>query len=261
MKKMKKLVIGNWKMNPATVAHAKRIVAATKKTTRTLERTTVVVCPPFPFITYALPKGSGATNANELRVGAQDVSFEEAGPFTGDVSAAMLADMGLLYVIVGHSERRKVGETSEIVAKKALAAANAGLTAVVCVGEEVRDQDGAYLHFIKEQIKSSLVGFSKKLVASEKLVIAYEPIWAIGAKEAMTPALIHEMGIFIQKVLSDIYGQEEATVVPILYGGSVNFRNAADIIAIGDVDGLLVGRESVNQPGFSELLKAVDGVK
>ena len=260
-RKQKKLVIGNWKMNPATVAHAKRIIVATKKTARILEHTSVVMCPPFPFITYALPRGGAAGHAKDPKVGAQDVSFEEAGPFTGDVSVAMLADMGLSYVIVGHSERRKTGETNDIVARKAIAAAAGGLVAVVCVGEETRDTDGAYLDFIKEQIKSSLVGFSRKAVTDGKLVIAYEPIWAIGAKDAMTPGAIHEIGIFIKKVLSDIYGQDEATTVLILYGGSVNFRNAADIIAMGDVDGLLVGRESVNQPGFSELLRAVDMVK
>jgi triosephosphate isomerase len=259
-KKSKKLVIGNWKMNPATVAHAKRIILATKKTARTLSRTAVVMCPPFLFLPYALPRGGSVKNAKDPGVGAQNVYFEEGGAFTGEVSTQMLADMGLSHVIVGHSERRKMGETSEIVAKKAIATAMTRLAAVVCIGEETRDQEGVYLDFIKEQIKASLAGFPKKLVTDGKLVIAYEPIWAIGAKEAMTPALIHEMSIFIKKVLSDLYGQAEATAVPILYGGSVNFRNAADIVSVGDVDGLLVGRESVNQPGFSELLRAVDMV-
>jgi len=264
MKKNKKLVIGNWKMNPATVAHAKRIIAATRKTARVLEHTSVVMCPPFPFLDIALPRrtATGAlVNTKDPSAGAQNVYFEEGGAFTGEVSASMLADMKLSHVVVGHSERRAMGETDAVVAKKAVAVAGAGMIAVVCVGDASRSQDGAYLGFVKEQIKASVAGFSKKAVVDGKLVIAYEPIWAIGAKEAMTPALIHEMGIFIKKVLSDIYGQEEAMSVPILYGGSVNFRNAADIVGIGGVDGLLVGRESVNQPGFSELLKAVDMVK
>jgi triosephosphate isomerase len=264
MKKTKKLVIGNWKMNPATVAHAKRIIAATRKTSRVLERTAVVMCPPFPFVSFAVARRNAKgtlLNAKDPSAGAQNVYFEEGGAFTGEVSAAMLADMSISHVIVGHSERRAMGETDEVVAKKAVAVASARMTAVVCVGEASRSQDGAYLGFVREQIKASLAGVSKKAVTEGRLIIAYEPIWAIGAKEAMTPALIHEMEIFIKKVLSDIYGQEEATAVPILYGGSVNFRNAADIVGIGGVDGLLVGRESVNQPGFSELLKAVDGVK
>lgn len=255
MKKSKKLVIGNWKMNPATVAHAKRIIVATKKTAQTLEYTSVVMCPPFPFITFALSK---TPQAAVFDVGAQNVSPEEGGPFTGEVSAPMLADLGLSHVIVGHSERRKMGETDTYVAKKAVAVAQAGMIAVICIGEETRDQEGSYLNFIKEQIKGSLAGFSKKNVADGKLIVAYEPIWAIGSKEAMTPGLIHEMSIFIKKTLSDIYGQEEINDVPILYGGSVNFRNALDIVNQGGVDGLLVGRESVNQPGFSELLKEVD---
>ncbi len=251
-KRTKKIVIGNWKMNPANLAHAKRIIAATKKTARILEHTIVVSCPPFPFISYALSK------VPVMGVGAQNVSFEESGPFTGEVSASMLADMGVSYVILGHSERRKMGETDTDISKKASVTAQVGMTAVVCIGEEVRDVEGGYLSFLKEEIKNSLVGFPKKNISEGKLIIAYEPIWAIGAKEAMTPAAINEMSIFIKKTLSDIYGQSEGIEVPILYGGSVNFRNAADIVSQGGVDGLLVGRESVNQPGFSELLKAVD---
>jgi triosephosphate isomerase len=130
------------------------------------------------------------------------------------------------------------------------------MTAVLCIGEKTRDAQGDYLEFLKSQIKASLSGFPKKSLSH--LVIAYEPVWAIGAKEAMTPGLIHEMVIFVKKVLSDMYGQDEVAHVPVLYGGSVNFRNAADIIKLGEVDGLLVGRESVNMAGFPDLLKAVD---
>jgi triosephosphate isomerase len=120
----------------------------------------------------------------------------------------------------------------------------------------VRDDQGAYLDFLKNQIKNSLAGFPKKSLS--KLIVAYEPVWAIGAKEAMTPAIVCEMAIFIKKVLSDMYGQDEVASVPVLYGGSVNFRNAADIVKLGGVDGLLVGRESINMAGFPDLLKAVD---
>ncbi|MES2470991.1 MAG: triose-phosphate isomerase [Patescibacteria group bacterium] len=246
----KLLVIGNWKMNPLTVDEAKRIIQSTRKASAKLTRAEVVVCPPFPFISMALGK------SERMSVGAQDVFTEPQGSYTGEVSAEMLKNMGLKYVIVGHSERRKKGETDQNVADKTKAVLRAGLTAVVCVGEEVRDAQGAYLDTLRAQIKASLEGVQRK--HTKQLVLAYEPVWAIGAKEAMTPQLVQEMGIFVRKILSDMYGQSEVMSVPILYGGSVNFRNAKDIIVQGQVQGLLVGRESVNPPGFVELLKAVD---
>ncbi len=263
-----KIVIGNWKMNPLTVAEAKRIIVSVKKAAKKLNRTKVVICPPSPFIGYALPRvPEKSTAKGVVSVGAQDVFYEEQGAFTGEVSARQLADMDLGYVIVGHSERRRAGEgafaaeTDVVVAKKAIAVAQAGMVAVLCVGETVRDAHGEYLDFLRNQIRASLQGFSKKYIEERRLVVAYEPVWAIGAKEAMTPTLIHEMTIFVKKVLADLYGQEEAFDVPVLYGGSVNFRNAADIIRGGEVNGLLVGRESVNAPGFAELIRAVDEVK
>ena len=121
-----------------------------------------------------------------------------------------------------------------------------------------RDSHAIYLETLKNQIKNSLVKVPKKLIS--QLIVAYEPVWTIGAKEAVEPAIIEEMAIFVRKVLSDIFGQENAIKTPILYGGSINFRNAPEIITRGKVDGLLVGRESVNTPGFVELLKAVDAV-
>ena len=263
-----KIVIGNWKMNPLTVAETKRIIASVKKEAKKSVRTTVVMCPPFPFVGYALSKEPEKIGAKGVvAVGAQNVFYEEQGAYTGEVSARQLKDMGLHYVIVGHSERRRVGEnsfaseTDEIVAKKAIAVAQIGMVPILCVGETVRDQQGEYLEFLKNQIRASLQGFSKKFVIEHRLIIAYEPVWAIGAKEAMTPMLIHEMTIFIKKVLADLYGQDEAFDVPILYGGSVNFRNAAEIVREGEVSGLLVGRESVNAPGFVELIRAVDEIK
>ncbi len=239
-------------MNPESVLQAKTIVAKTRKAALKMEHTSVIVCPPFPFIPFV-------ANKIGIKAGAQNVYFEERGAFTGQVSALMLKDSGVTHVIVGHSEPRDMGETDELIAKKAGALSHVGLTTVLCVGEKVRDEQGAYLDFLKDQIKNSLAGFSKKSLTH--LIVAYEPVWAIGAKEAMTPAIVHEMAIFIKKVLSDMYGQEEASVVPILYGGSVNFRNAADIVKLGGVDGLLVGRESVNMAGFPDLLKAVDSVR
>lgn len=245
-------------MNPDSLAEAKRIIKETRKASVGLESTSVVICPPFPFIPFVLSARSSSAS-----LGAQDVSFEERGSHTGDVSALALRDLGTSFVIVGHSERRtgvtgSVGETDQIVAKKAAVVVDAGMTAVVCVGEKTHDAQGAYLAPLRDQIQASLAGVNKKYV--KHVVIAYEPIWAIGAKDAMDTAVVQEMTIFIRKVLSDMYGQEAAASVRVLYGGSVNFRNAGEIVHGGGVDGLLVGRESVNSPGFTELLKAVDVV-
>lgn len=250
----KKLVIGNWKMNPATLDEAKEIIKKTRRIASQLSNTEVVACPPFVFIS-ALVSKSDATTA---KIGAQSSSFEEGGPHTGEVAAGMLRDVGVEYVIVGHSEERSAGDTDEMVSKRLMAVLGAGMKAVLCVGEKMRDEGGAYLETLKVQIRNSLtnvpIGYAKNII------IAYEPVWAIGAKEAMPSDQIYEMTLFVRKVFSDIFSQNQAMKVPVLYGGSVNFRNAGEIISIGKVDGLLVGRESVNMPGFAELLMAVDSV-
>jgi triosephosphate isomerase len=216
-----------------------------------------------------------STRLNEVKAGAQNVFFEAEGAFTGEVSARELANLGVEYVIVGHSERRVTmggeggiggsenrhsgpAETDMDVSKKSAAVVQAGMTVVLCIGEKNRDDLGEYLDVVRDELKASLQAYPKRALG--QLIIAYEPIWAVGAKAAMTPASVHEMVIFIKKVLSDIYGQADAIEVPILYGGSVNFRNAADIISQGQTDGLLVGRESLNVPGFVELIKVVDGI-
>jgi triosephosphate isomerase len=247
-------------MNPTRLEDARNIVAAYKKISTKLEHTSIVACPTFVYVHLAVSLKKKSKNKSKslarIFVGAQDVFFESEGSFTGEVSAKMLREMGVSYVIVGHSERRKLGETDEVVSKKAIAALSAGLCPIICIGEAVRDVDGAYLGAIKEQIKKSLADIPKS--AGSKIIIAYEPIWAIGAKEAMKPEQIRETALFIKKVIADIFGRETALDLPILYGGSVNWRNASDIIRIGGVQGLLVGRESVNIPGFVELAKAVD---
>lgn len=239
-------------MNPLTSEEARRIFRATKKVATQLQHTTVIACPPFVFTSIFAKK----TKESPVLLGAQDSYFETQGSYTGEVSAHMLKDLGVSHVIVGHSERRKDGETDEVISKKAEALLEAGIHPVLCVGETVRDEQGVYLDTLKNQIKDSMSRVAKKHIGD--MIIAYEPVWAIGAKEAMNPDTVREMGLFVKKVISDLYGHDEAFRVPVLYGGSVNFRNAPDILVQGQVDGLLVGRESVNIPGFKELLKVVD---
>jgi len=251
-----KLVVGNWKMNPGSVAEAKKLVSRIKKASAKLSNTEVVICPPLPFIVPCTRRRKPVG----MFMGAQTVSWEtESGPHTGEVSVMMLRDLGVEYIIVGHSEQRKRGDTDETVSRRLKAILESGLTPILCIGEALRDESGAYLESLKNQIKASCANVSHK--DAKRIVIAYEPIWAIGAAEAMKAEDVYETSLFVKKVFSDLFGADAGLKVKVLYGGSVTFRNAHDIMAIGKVDGLLVGRESVNAPGFIELIKVVDDVK
>jgi triosephosphate isomerase len=253
--KRRKLVVGNWKMNPQTLEEARAIAAATKRAVKKVRGVDAVICPPFPFVSLF------AKLEKPLFLGAQDVFWEDSGSFTGEVSARMLAASGCSYVIVGHSERRAMGETDEMVSRKALAALKTDMRVIICVGEQTRDEHASYLEQLKNQIKDSLARVPKRLLS--QVVIAYEPVWAIGKSytDAMTGADMQQMSIFIQKVLADIYGKDEAAGVAILYGGSVAPINARDIISHGQVDGFLVGRQSLDGAAFSEIISIVGSVR
>jgi triosephosphate isomerase len=254
MSNHKHLIVGNWKMNPGTLAEAKKIALQIKRIAPELKNSEIVVAPPFPFISACAPRKP----LKNFHMGSQSASHEEAGPYTGEVSAAMLRDIGVEYVIVGHSEERKGGDTDLRVSEKMRAVLESRLIPIVCVGEATRDDGGAYLETLKIQIKSTFDNIPPRL--SSRIILAYEPIWAIGAKEAMRPDDIREMSIFVKKIFADLFGPDAGLKVKVLYGGSVNYRNAPEIMTIGKVDGLLVGRESVNAPGFIALLKAVDSI-
>ena len=257
----RRLIVGNWKMNPATVAEAKKLARIFRRVATSLVHTEAVICPPLSFISICSGRSLFTKKSSpHFHMGAQVASTqEEGGPHTGEVGAQMLRDLGVEYVIVGHSEQRKRGDTDEIVAARVKAVLGQGLTPILCIGESVRDESGAYLSVLKDQIKASCGDILKK--SAKSIIVAYEPIWAIGAAEAMKAEDVYETSLFIKKVFADLYGADMGLKVTVLYGGSVTYRNAPDIIAIGKVDGLLVGRESVNAPGFVELLKAVDLVK
>lgn len=254
----RKIIVGNWKMNPTSLKDAQNVFNRIKKTALNLDSTQVVMCPPFVYISKFLPTKSRVKVKPSISIGAQNVFYEPHGAFTGEISAIMLKDLGVSHIVIGHSERRAMGETDEVISKKVLAVLEAGIHPILCVGESVRDSHALYLDTLKNQIKNSLAKVPKRLLGH--IIVAYEPIWAIGAKEAMDTRIIEETTIFIRKVLSDMSDPDNALGTPILYGGSINFRNAPDIIIQGKVDGLLVGRESVNIPSFIELLKAVDAL-
>jgi triosephosphate isomerase len=251
--KKRNLVVANWKMNPETMEEAKKLFNMTRGFAKSLKNLDVGICPPFTFIN-ALSKLNSPKN---MTLGAQNLSTEFKGAFTGETSVGMIKDAGAKIVIVGHSERRKMGETNEIVNKKMHIAFNSGLTPVLCIGERERDKEGTHLGFIKSQIKECLAELPKKYLVGIQL--AYEPVWAIGKsyKEAMSATDVHETVLFIRKIVGESFGKDIANSIKILYGGSVEAINAEEIIKIGNVDGFLVGHASL-KPEFSEILKAAD---
>jgi len=247
-----KLIIGNWKMYPATLAEAKRMFTAFKKQKRTDPGVTTVICPPLPFL-EALKK---SYTGSKIFFGAQDVFWQPEGAYTGDVSISMIQSVGARFVIVGHSERRARGEGDEVVTQKARASLEAGMHVILCIGETTRDSQGHYLRVLKDQITQSIRGITKPLL--KKLIIAYEPVWAIGeGHEAMTTHDLHQMLLFIKKQLIELYGRPAGEIIPILYGGSVDETNAHSIVYDSGVDGLLVGRKSLNPYAFSSIITEV----
>ncbi|OGJ12213.1 triose-phosphate isomerase [Candidatus Nomurabacteria bacterium RIFOXYC2_FULL_36_8] len=219
---------------------------------KNIKKTEVIICPPFPFLFV-----KGKVKTKNIKLGSQDVFYEKEGSYTGEVSASMLRDFSVEYVLVGHSERRAIGDTNEIVNKKILAILKSKMNPIFCVGESVRDTNGFYLSFIKQQIIEGLVNVNKPQV--KNMVIAYEPIWAIGssADREATPAEFTEIRIFIKKIITDLYDVKTANEVRIIYGGSVNPLNAESFIKEGRADGLLVGRDSLNPKKFSAIINLV----
>ncbi len=252
MRKTKKLVVGNWKMNPQSLEEAKKIAVNVKRAMRSVKNTTVVLCPPFVFL-------SSISNlmAGSLSLGAQNANYEALGSFTGEVSFAELTQFKVDYVIVGHSERRKMGESDELINKKVRAVIGGGMTAIICVGESSRDTNGDFYNFIKQQIISSLKDVSKKQL--NQVIFAYEPLWAVGGPEPVSPGELHEMSIFIKKVLKDLCGTFSESV-KIIYGGDADRVNADVLVRDGNVSGLLVGRESLRVKDFIEIIKLVDSL-
>jgi triosephosphate isomerase len=248
--KHKKIIIGNWKMYVESEKEAKKLVSDIKKTVSACKRTDVVVCPPFPFIASIKEFAT-----KKLSLGSQTVSIFDTGAHTSEVSAKQLKSIKVSHSIVGHSENRKAGESDEVVSKKLQMAFGSGIRPILCIGEETRSTSGEYLFAVEKQLKASLSGMNVKDIGS--LIIAYEPVWAIGSKEAMNSHSIHEMVLYIKKVLKSIVGPS-FSVVPILYGGAVSPENTADIITNGMVDGLLIGRDSVDAKRFASIIQLVD---
>jgi triosephosphate isomerase len=242
-------IAGNWKMYK-TVQDAVVFVKELKSAVREVVDVEIVVAPPFTAV-HAVAEA--ARNSN-IGVAAQDVYWEREGAFTGEVSPTMVKEAGAEYVIVGHSERRRLfGETDTIVNRKVAAAVGAGLTPIVCIGEtlEERERDETFA-VLDRQIKDGLDGFSAEQVA--ELVVAYEPVWAIGTGRTATSAQAGEAHAHIRKRLRQWFGGDAADRCHVIYGGSVKPDNIRELIAQADVDGALVGGASLDVRGFAEIV-------
>ena len=256
MLKTKKIIIANWKMNPLSTKDVKKLFLGIKNTGSKLKNIQTVICPPFIYLNDLV----GMYKGHRIAIGAQDVFSENKGSFTGMISPKMLKNSKVEYVIIGHSEIRVLCNSNKIISKKVLASVMSGLKVILCVGERSRDKDGKQFDFIKKELLESLEGISKNHL--KNIFIAYEPIWAISNDSksvAMSSEDIHEMSIFIKKVLVDNFGAK-TKFAGVLYGGSVNSKNTKDILENGNVDGLLVGRASLDAAKFGEILKTANSM-
>ncbi|MBU3668444.1 MAG: triose-phosphate isomerase [Candidatus Taylorbacteria bacterium] len=256
MKKAKPLIVGNWKTNPGNVKDAKKIFLGIKKAASVYKDLDVVVCPPYPYI--SILSSAIGTQKKNLSVGSQDVSqFESGLSRTGEVSADMISSVGATFAIVGHSERRAMGENADLLRTKIQQVLKTNMSVIVCVGEKERDAEGGYFEIVKAQLKEVLVGVNRS--DFHKIIIAYEPVWAIGRKDnvALTGYDLHQMVVYIRKYLKETWGETISSMMKILYGGSVNSSNTEDIMINGEVDGLLVGRSSWTADAFRDVFSSV----
>lgn len=247
------IIAGNWKMSKTGPEGAALAVGVAKAIGDIAgRRADVVLCPPFT----ALQAVAGALAGSAVKLGAQNVHWEKEGPYTGEVSPAMLRAIGCAYAIVGHSERRQYfGETDEGVNKRTRAAVGFGLTPIVCVGERLEERKaGRTGEVVTRQVRAALAGLTPEEV--RQLVMAYEPVWAIGTGVAATAGDAQEVAGLIRKLLAETAGGDAAAQVRIQYGGSVKPENIADFMALPDVDGALVGGASLKADSFAAIVTA-----
>ena len=245
------LVVGNWKMN-LDLAAARQLSSAIAATIGPLDTVDVGMCPPFVALdaVFAVLHGTG------IRLGAQNMHEEEGGAYTGEVSASMLRAVGCHYVILGHSERRQyAGETDQTVSKKARKAREHNLVPIVCVGESLPQREaGTHQAVVEKQVMESLSGVD--CTHASELVVAYEPVWAIGTGEVATPEQAQEVHAGIRAWLAERFDAETAENISVLYGGSCKPGNAAELFAQPDIDGGLIGGASLNAEDFTGIIKA-----
>jgi len=266
---MYKLIIANWKMNPQKISDAGKLFNSIKNWVKQhsdiCKNVKIIICPPFVYL-ERLSKSLKFQNSQlKLKLGAQNLFWEEKGAFTGEISSKMLKNLGVEYVIVGHSERRRIlGETDEMINKKLQAAIKEKLKPILCIGETIEERnEGKTFRVLRNQIIKALSGFIKQPLKHpinqllKKIIIAYEPVWAIGSGNPCEPEDAKKILVFLKSITQSL--SSSFTQFPILYGGSVNSKNAKNYIEIG-FDGLLIGGSSLNPKEFRLILESLSNL-
>ena len=251
---MRKTVIaGNWKMN-MTPSETKKFISELAPMVAGLDKCDIVLCVPAIDIPAAVEAAAGSN----IKIGAENVHFKESGAYTGEISAKMLVEAGVEYVVIGHSERRQYfGETDKTVNLRTLAALAAGLKPIVCVGETLEEREAGYTEtLLKYQTKMALTGVSAEQL--KNVVIAYEPVWAIGTGVTATADQADEGNGFVRAAVAEAYGADVAEKITVQYGGSMNDANAAELLAKVNVDGGLIGGASLKTDKFTAIVKAAN---
>ncbi len=251
-KKRKPVIAGNWKMN-MTPSQTKKFVSELYESVKGTRSCDIVVCVPAIDIPAAVKALSGTI----IKVGAQNVHFKSNGAYTGEISAEMLVDAGVKYAVIGHSERRQYfGETDETVNLRTKAAVEAGLTAIVCVGETLAERENEITEeVVAKQTKLALKGITAEQM--KNIIIAYEPVWAIGTGKTATSEQANEVCAIIRGVIAAKYGKAVARATIIQYGGSMNASNAAELLVMPDIDGGLIGGASLKVDAFTAIINSV----
>jgi triosephosphate isomerase len=250
----KKLVAGNWKMNKTLLTSKELVIDLINKLPKNIsDEVDVVICPPYTSLSLV----SELLDKSGIKLGAQNVHQIDEGAFTGEISAPMLKTAGCEYAIIGHSERRQYfNETNHLINLKVKNVIKNNLFVILCVGETLGEREkGIYKKIVEEQVSLCLKDISNEDM-KEKIIIAYEPVWAIGTGKTASPEQANEMHIEIRKSIGNIFGNEIANNVRILYGGSVNEKNSAELFAKSDIDGGLIGGASLKSDNFTSIVKS-----
>ena len=248
-------VVGNWKMNPSSLAEAKKLFVSIRQKLRTVKEVTTVIAPPSVYLSDL----ARLSPSGRVGISAQRIWPTATGAQTGEISAPMVRSAGATYVIIGHSERRAQGINDSDVHARIQAALQTKLTPIVCIGEEARDDDGEFFSKLENQLSVSLQNLKKAEMA--RTIIAYEPVWAIGSGVTPSGADIYEMRLFIEKCLTKLFDRATARKVAILYGGSVTEQNAALLHKEGGMRGFLVGGASLDAKSFVSICKSAQTIE
>lgn len=244
------IIVGNWKAYVESPKEALALLKAVDKGLPRASRARVVVCPPAFLVAHLRATYTG----KRVSLGVQDVSVTPQGAHTGEDTATLAKSAGATYAIVGHAERRALGETSSSVAEKVRVALDSKLVPIVCVGESERDREGKFFSYLEDMVLASLARIEARELS--KLIVAYEPVWAIGAAQPPDARTVRESVLYIRKTLAARYGREAGLKAKILYGGAVDEHSAPDLIAGGGANGFLVGRASVTAHSFVGIIRA-----